>query len=186
VSARAPQAAGFGLRLLTGLLLAAVALPALAQYREYADYAKQDLADWKEDAVPPPPSYSTSRLIEIEMPRTSSVRMGIDPKTIRINQDTGIVRYVVVARGPSAVNASYEGMRCATAEYRVYARQVQGSAWLPAGDGEWKDMRAQSGAQLSYPYNLARGGMCHGVSVPLSVADMVNDLEGENPSMYAR
>ena len=85
MSARAPQAAGFGLRLLTGLLLAAVALPALAQYREYADYAKQDLADWKEDAVPPPPSYSTSRLIEIEMPRTSSVRMGIDPKTIRIN-----------------------------------------------------------------------------------------------------
>ena len=39
-------------RLLMSFALAALAAPALAQY------ADLDRADWKEDAVPPPPAYS--------------------------------------------------------------------------------------------------------------------------------
>ena len=68
----------------------------------HAQYANDDIADWKEDAVPPPPAYRLSGLVDIDMPNGSSIKMGVDPKTITINHATGIVRYVVVARGPSA------------------------------------------------------------------------------------
>ena len=146
--------------------------------------ADLDRADWKEDAAPPPPVYSTSRLIDIEMPRSATVRMGIDPETITINHDTGIVRYVVVARGPSAVNATYEGIRCATGEYRVYARQVQGNPWTPSGEDDWKSMRGQTSVMVQHPYRLARDGMCIGTGVRQTVADMVRELKSGNRSLY--
>ncbi|QTD46120.1 CNP1-like family protein [Ottowia testudinis] len=152
--------------------------PALAQYAEL------DRADWREDAVPPPPAYSTSRLIDIEMPRSSTVRMGIDPDTISINHQTGIVRYVVVARGVSAVNASYEGIRCATGEYRVYARQAQGNAWSPSGEDAWKSMRGQTSIMVQHPFQLARSGLCLGTGVRQTAADMVRELRSGNQSLY--
>ena len=158
------------------LLCFGLALPATAQY------ADLDRADWKEDSVPPPPAFSVSGLIDIEMPRASSVRMGIDPKTITLNSDTGIVRYVVVARGPSAVNAMYEGIRCATGEYRVYARQVQGGEWSPASDSEWKSMRGQ--VTYPHPYRLARDGICLGATANSAPQEMIRALRSPRGTLY--
>ena len=118
------------------------------------------------------------------MPRGASVKMGIDPKTITINHATGIVRYVVVARGPSAVNASYEGIRCATGEYKVYARQTEGNPWSPSGEDDWKPMRGQSGVVVAYPLRLAREGICVGTGVRQTVDDMVRELRSGNQSLY--
>lgn len=158
--------------------LSALATPASAQY------ADADRVDWKEDPVPPPPAFKTNRLIDIEMPRGASVRMGIDPETITINRQTGIVRYVVVARGTSAVNAFYEGIRCATGEYRVYARQVQGGEWSPADNESWKSMRGQSNVMVQHPDRLARGGLCMGTGTPQSAIDAVRELRSGNRSLY--
>ena len=162
----------------TLLGLAALTSPAHAQY------ADADRADWQEDAVPPPPAYKTNRLIDIEMPRGASVRMGVDPDTIAINPQTGIVRYVVVARGPSAVNAFYEGIRCSTGEYRVYARQVQGGEWSPAEGEGWKSMLGQSSVMVQHPGRLARGGLCLGTGMRSSVTDAVRELRSGNQSLY--
>lgn len=149
-----------------------------------AQYADLDRVDWAEDEVPPPPTYTLKRLIDIEMPHTSSIRMGIDPDTLNVNVDTGIVRYVVVAQGTSAVNASYEGIRCATGEYRVYARQVQGGDWSPSSDHSWKPMRGQGGVQVHHPFQLARDGLCIGTAVRLDVSEMVRELKTGNSSLY--
>ncbi|MCL1960587.1 MAG: CNP1-like family protein [Desulfovibrionaceae bacterium] len=168
-------------RLAVGAWLAA-ALPVMAQ-----EYAAPDPADWREDEAPPPPAYSANQLIAVEMPPGSVVRMGVDPKTIAINRTTGIVRYVVVAQGPSAVNASYEGIRCATAEYKVYARQTPGNAWTPVSDAAWKpmSMRGQTGVTVPHPYRLARDGMCVGTTVPQTVDNIVRDLRsGNRSSLY--
>ena len=149
-----------------------------------AQTAELDRADWTEDAPPPPPSYSLNHLIDIEMPRTSAVKMGVDPATISVNVQTGIVRYVVVARGTSAVNATYEGIRCATGEYRVYARQVQGGPWTPNTDGAWKAMIGQSQVMVRHPYQLARGGMCNGTTVRTSVPEIVRALKTGDQALY--
>lgn len=165
-------------RTLAGAALLALAAAAGAQTVEL------ERADWKEDAPPPPPSYSLDHLIEIEMPRTSTVKMGVDPATISVNVQTGIVRYVVVTRGSSAVNATYEGIRCATAEYRVYARQVQGSPWTPSTESAWKPMMGQNTVMVRHPYQLARGGLCNGTTVRHSVAEIVRALKTGDQVLY--
>ena len=167
-----------GLACLFAASLLALSLSAQAQY------ANSDAPDWKEDTVPPPPSYSVSGLVEIEMPRTAAVKIGLDPKTITLNQATGIVRYVVVARGPSAVNASYEGIRCATGEFRIYARQVQGGEWTPNSDNAWKPMQGQSSVMVQYPLQLARSGMCMGTTLQQTPKDVVRALQTNNQSLY--
>jgi hypothetical protein len=154
--------------------------PALAQY------ANDDRADWREDQVPAPPAYTTeaSRLIAIEMHSGASVKVAIDPATITVNLATGIVRYVVVARGVSAVNASYEGIRCTTGEYKVYARQTEGQPWTPSSEARWKPMFGQTGIVTSYPARLARDGLCMGTTVRRTVAEMVRELRTGNRSLY--
>ena len=165
-------------RALAGAALLVLAAAAGAQTAEL------DRADWKEDVPPPPPSYSLSKLIDIEMPRTSAVKLGVDPATISVNVQTGIVRYVVVARGTSAINATYEGIRCATGEYRVYARQVQGGPWTPSTESEWKPMMGQSNVMVRHPYQLARGGMCNGTTARSSVAEIVRALKTGDQVLY--
>ncbi|MDR2154247.1 MAG: CNP1-like family protein [Burkholderiaceae bacterium] len=164
--------------LAAALLLAA---PVMAQ-----QYASDELSDWREDTIPPPPAYTTrpGQLIDIDMPPISSVKMGIDPATITVNPATGIVRYVVVARGTSAVNAAYEGIRCSTAEYRVYARRTEDNPWSPSTETEWKPMRGQSGVIVTHPYQLAKGGLCFGTAVRHNVDDMVRELRSGNQSLY--
>lgn len=156
-----------------GLIALALAASAGAQH------ADLDRADWKEDTPPPPPAYDVDNLIDIEISRASTVRVGIDPKSIRINVDTGVVRYVLVARGPSAVNATYEGVRCNTAEWRVYARQVKGGAWTDMGESGWKPMtthRQGSSSGAQYALRLARDGLCIGPAVRLSAREIEREL----------
>ncbi|WP_051236877.1 CNP1-like family protein [Ottowia thiooxydans] len=147
-----------------------------------AQSADMDRVDWKEDSVPPPLPYSLKGLIEVEMPRASSVKIGIDPSTIVINHTTGIVRYVVVARGPSAVNAMYEGIRCSTGEYRVYARQTQGGEWSPNSSSEWNSMLGQT--TYRHPFRLARNGICIGTGTAQTNEDMVRALKSPKGTLY--
>ncbi|MDR1967759.1 MAG: CNP1-like family protein, partial [Burkholderiaceae bacterium] len=145
-------------------------LPALALAwagTALAQYADDDRTDWREDPAPPPPAYTTeaSQLISIDMPSGTSVQVAIDPATLALNRTTGVARYVVVARGVSAVNASYEGIRCATSEYKVYARRTEGQPWAPVSAPQWKPMFGQSGIVTSYPARLARDGLCMGLTM---------------------
>ncbi len=116
--------------------------------------------DWKESEVPPPPPFKTQKLIPIEMPPAMSLRYGIDPDTVRMTND-GIVRYVMVATSPDgAVNANYEAIRCATAEYRNYARQSGGDKWNAEKDSQWIALERQP--RTLHALLLARQGLCNG------------------------
>ena len=140
--------------------------------------------DGREDEVPPPPAYSTSGLVDVDMPVGSTVKVGLDPNTLMLNQKTGIVRYVVVMRGTAAVNASYEGIRCATGEWRIYARQTEGNPWTDNEDDTWKPLSQRSGTIISYPVRLARDGLCMGSSLRFSAQEMVRELRTGNSSLY--
>jgi len=158
----------------------------LAAATALAQYADDGRADWREGDVPPPPAYTTdaSKLIGIDMPAASSIKLGIDPASITLDHATGIARYVVIARGPAAVNASYEGIRCATAEYRIYARQTEGNPWTTVSESRWKPMRGHSGVLVAHPLQLAQGGLCLGTTLRRSVAEAVQELRSGNKSMY--
>ena len=159
------------LRLASRLL--SVALPALvlAQAASAQIFANPD---WKESPVPPVPEFDAKRMIEIDMPRVYDLKYGVDPKTLAITDD-GVVRYVAIAKstGPgAALNAFYDGVRCATGEIKTYAR-YSGDAWHPVESPEWISLNQ---AKTRYSLALARQALCRSGAPRATTGEMVQAL----------
>jgi hypothetical protein len=128
--------------------------------------------DWKEVEAPPPPSFTTDALIPLDIPRTA-LRFGVDPASISIGPD-GVVRYVVVATSTTgAVNAMYEGIRCSTGEFKVYARHNPGG-WTVVKDAPWRSLHEQ--ALSRHSLEIARTGACIGRAPNRSASQVARDL----------
>jgi hypothetical protein len=151
-------------RLLAALLLSAAAA--------HAQLTPPD-PDWREIEAPPPPAVKTTGLIPLDLPRTA-LRFGIEPASVAIGAD-GIVRYVVVASSTTgAVNAMYEGIRCNTGEFKVYARHNPDSGWTIARESQWRSLHDQP--QSRHTLMVARNGACIGHGANRSAAQIVRDL----------
>lgn len=137
--------------------------------------------DWKESQEPQAPTFSTDQLIPIEMPVYISVRMGVDPATFTVTPD-GIVRYVVVAMNASgSTSAMYEGIRCASAEVKTYARYAPGGPWSPVPDPQWRGLFDNQPSR--HALLLARQGLCDGrTPAGNSAAAIVNALKYPKPT----
>ncbi|HSV60557.1 MAG TPA: CNP1-like family protein [Variovorax sp.] len=130
--------------------------------------------DWKESPVPPAPAFDHRRMLEIDMPRMLDLKYGVDPATIVVTGD-GVVRLVVIAKntGPSAaVNAFYEGIRCATGEGKTYAR-FSGDAWHDVENPEWKRLDQ---ARTRYSLELAKQAICRSGAPRQTAGEMVRAL----------
>lgn len=170
------------LRASCAALLALSALPALAEDPRLRmenpgglDHGRFEPKEWQEAEAPPPPGFDIHRLVPLEMPPYMSLRFGVDPKTMSVTGD-GVVRYVVVAHRDSTetVNAFYEGVRCATGEYKTYAR-YSGQQWDVVAAPEWKRIDDRNSI---YTYQLAKQSLCGGGRAPrATVADMIRELK---------
>lgn len=159
--------------LLPGLLLS-FALGSVA----WAQFIPDD-PDWKESEVPPPPAFDIGKLVTFEVSATSSLVYGVDPASIRISPADGIVRYVVVASSASgARNVMYEGIRCATGEFKSYARYLPDEGWKMASQPEWHSLFGNMPSR--HALRFARAGGCDNASVPQSVALVVSRLKNPN------
>ena len=140
-----------------------------------------DPADWKESDVPPPPAYDMGKLLTFEVTRSSPLVYGVDPASVSISNNDGIVRYVVVATTPAgAKNVIYEGLRCSTGEVRTYARAKPDGSWVPLANSEWK-----SAYDISLPRHslrFAKVAACQQAAPVSSVRELVRKLK--NPSAY--
>ena len=129
--------------------------------------------DWKEVEAPPAPAVRTDGLIPLDV-TGSSLRFGVDPASISVGPDD-IVRYVVVASSRTGtVNALYEGIRCGTGEFKVYARHNPDTGWTLAKDPLWRSLHEQPISR--HTLEIARTGACvgHGTNSPAS--RIVRDL----------
>src|SRR5205085_10118815 len=100
-----------------------------ADQSEWERENRKAVAPVDEQQVPLPPYPVSARLIEFDQDRGGDFRFLIDPATLSVD-DKGVVRYVLVARSRSGVeNVTYEGLRCETAQHRVYALGHSGGAW---------------------------------------------------------
>lgn len=137
--------------------------------------------DWQESEAPAPPALRTSGLIPLEIPG-SQLRFGVDPASVSLGSD-GIVRYVVVATSTSgAVNGIYEGIRCSTGEYKVYARNT-GSGWSISGS-DWRQLHEQPRSRHSLL--VARTGACVGRGPNRTAAQIVRDLRAPAADRFER
>jgi hypothetical protein len=93
------------------------------------------------NAVPTPPS-KRGELIEYAVSGLGEFRFFVDALSVSVDEE-GVVRYVLVARSRDGVeNVSFEGMRCSTNEYRIYALNREG-AWV-GRPTDWRTMGVQS------------------------------------------
>ena len=113
-----------------------------------AGCATQEMSDWERsniDARPAeenlvlPPYPQSAKLLPFDVSDSGGFRFFVDGATLSVGKDR-IVRYVLVARSPDgAQNVSYEGMRCSTAEYRVYALGRPDATWSDSRSG-WRSL----------------------------------------------
>jgi CNP1-like family len=138
--------------------------------------APADDANGKETEVPAPPAFDPKQLIAIEMPPYVSMKLGIDPATLSITPD-GIVHYVMVAVSPGgAVNAFYEGIRCATGEVKSYARANASGVWTIVKAPEWRPLNGNQPSK--HAQALAQQGACEGNASASSAAAILRKLKG--------
>lgn len=130
--------------------------------------------DWKESVVPAAPAFDIQRLIPFDVSAITALRWGFDPNTVTISGDS-LVRYVVVAQSSSGgLNAMYEAVRCATGEWKTYARYNKDSGWTPVSDPQWKSMYEYQPSK--HALILAKQGLCQGAAPVSTVSELVRNV----------
>ncbi|HEX7813404.1 MAG TPA: CNP1-like family protein [Burkholderiales bacterium] len=134
---------------------------------------------FKEEALMLPPYPGETGLIEFELRGASKNRYFIDHDSVSLGEDR-VVRYsMVIKTAGGATNVSYEGMRCKTSEYKVYAFGTRDGKWVEARDPKWKDVGLSAS---NFHYGLWVDYLCNSEAVNGSDAqDLIANLKGKAP-----
>jgi|SRR5712671_2495008 len=94
--------------------------------------------EFKESELALPPYPQESARVEYRLRQNSENRYYVDRSSISIGPDR-VVRYSSIVKSPfGALSVSYEGMRCKTSEYKVYAFGVTSGEWTQSRDAQWR------------------------------------------------
>lgn len=92
---------------------------------------------WAEAAYQLPPAPDAKNLIRIDVGTLTDNEFAIDEQSVSFGPDE-VVRYTLVISSPrGARNVSYEGIRCATGERRLYAFGRPDGTWSKARSDRW-------------------------------------------------
>jgi hypothetical protein len=116
-------------------------------------------------------------LVEFRPRGGSRNRFHIDSRSVSIGEDR-VVRYTAVIRSPSgATNVSYEGLRCKTGEYKVYAFGTEGKKWSPAKAPKWRPVGPLA---ANFRHGLYKDYLCYSESIAgRNARDLVANLKGD-------
>ena len=97
----------------------------------------QSAKPWKEQQTELPAYPEKAHLLQVNISTGGqSFALFIDPRSVRIGDDS-VVRYTVVMISPAGVwNVSHEGLHCGERRYRRYAYGYEGE-WRKPGDTPW-------------------------------------------------
>lgn len=96
-----------------------------------------DEKPWVEVELQLPPAPVEPNLIPVSVGTTTDNRFAIDEQSVTVGSDD-VIRYTLVITSPGgARNVSYEGLRCITAERRLYAFGRADGSWSKARNGQW-------------------------------------------------
>lgn len=159
---------------LARLVLAFALLPLWVGGPAARAQAPGDEPAWQEAVVSAPPSFDAGRAVPLEVSRASSLAFAVDPQTVTVGTD-GVVRYVLIASSPGgALNVFYEGVRCATGAYRLYARHSREGGWAPVADSAWTPLGERGAPRHALVF--ARTVACDGRATAGSAREIVQAL----------
>ena len=119
---------------------------------------------FKEDTVVPLPTKppTTANLIPFHVSQHSVFKFAIDPDSIRLDPD-GVTRYVLVITSPSGgQQVNFEGIRCETFQFALYATLNTNSIWQANQRKTWTDIKNNEANR--YHGALAQGAFCNNKS----------------------
>lgn len=111
----------------------------------FAVYAQGDpaSADKAEDTAPLalPAAPAKENLLSFYVSPITTMNFAVDASSVSVTPD-GIVRFTLVIASPEgALNISYEGIRCKTAEKKLYATGSTNGSWSPSRNDAWSQIR---------------------------------------------
>jgi len=120
------------------LLLVVFSLTSVVSFAATDDFDEEyEKRPWQELALRLPPAPDPAAQMPFYVSAATDNRFTIDRKSLSVDTD-GVVRYVLtIATSGGARNVTYEGMRCETREYRIYASGRLDGAWSKSRINEW-------------------------------------------------
>lgn len=111
----------------------------------------------KVDKLPPLPR--AADLIPFDVSQNTRLQFAVDAKSLSVGTD-GVVRYTVVVTSPAgARNVNYEGIRCDTYEWRLYAGlNADHDDWDRTVSNDWA--RIENGELNAYHAALYQDYFC--------------------------
>lgn len=120
------------------VLLAALLLTPVCLLAEADDW---QAPAWRESEVVFPAVPAREKMHPFFVSAASTHRYFVDPGSLAVGDD-GVVRYVLLVETEAGGrNMSFEGMRCATREKRLYASLRRDGEWAPARRVSWERIR---------------------------------------------
>jgi hypothetical protein len=138
------------------LALGLLVLPIAAGAQTRGIEAGAQGSGWSEAQVAPPGFPKPDNYLPLQVTATTTFAFFVDAESVSVGKD-GVVRYSMIAKSAEGVlNISFEGIRCSTREYRVYAYGRPDNTWSETRSATWQpippDMRNAQRAVLYVDY----------------------------------
>lgn len=147
-------------KFMTALLF--VAMPTWAEWGQFDYDFDENAKPWQEVQAQLPAYPKEANLIPFVVSSATSNRYYVDYPSVSVGED-GVVRYTVVIRTQGgAENVSFEGMRCASGERKIYAFGRPNGEWSRNRYASWegiKDRQATSYHRELFNSYYCAGGM---------------------------
>ncbi|MDB5852535.1 MAG: hypothetical protein JWR22_576 [Herminiimonas sp.] len=178
-----PTVSGALLRLSRSALVGILCGIALQAAAQSGSQFEEDFDDpskpWEEMAIQLPGPPRDADLLPFSVSATATQRFAIDSRALTVGVD-GVVRYTMVAVSPSgARNITYEGIRCAAFEKKLYAFGRADGAWSRSRRDKWEPIvRNAANRQQA---TLAQDYFCDGKTVAGDANMMLDRIRREKP-----
>lgn len=129
---------------------------------------------WKEVTIELPAAPKQDDLLPFYVSATATQSFAIDARSLTVGTD-GVIRFTLVSTSEAgARNVSYEGVRCATFEKKLYAFGQSDGTWTRSRRDEW--LRISDNAANRQHAALAKDYFCLEKTVAGTPNDMVRRL----------
>lgn len=139
------------------VLLLFLPLTVYAEWGQF-DFEFENEKPWVELSAQLPPPPKPENLVGFDVSPVTQNNYFIDTASITVGEDK-VVRYsVVIEAAGGAKSVSFEGMRCATGEHRLYAYGQPDGSWSKARNTRWEGIKFRS--PFSYQKALYEDHFC--------------------------
>jgi len=139
-------------------------------------------AELQEGPVQLPAPPAMDKLLTYDVGPTSTMIFAVDPRSISVS-DYVIVRFTSVIRSRSgATNISHEGIRCDTAEKKLYATGRADGSWTVPTNPAWR--RIGDTVANRYHATLVEDYFCDGGTVAGTAETIVQRLRRQTPLLH--